>query len=277
MTVNQVPAITSTNNTTFAVGTAGSFTVTTTGYPTPRLTETGTLPGDVTFVDNRDGTGTLSGMPTTGGVYSITFTAQNGVSPNASQTFTLTVNQAASITSANSTTFMEGTGSSFTVTTTGYPVPSLSESGTLPSGVTFVDNHNGTGTLSGTPTTNGVYNINFTASNTSGSPSTQTFTLTVNQAPAITSSNNTTFLVGTGGSFTVTMTGYPIPSVSETGALPAGVTFVDNHNGTATLSGTPDTNGIFSITFTAQNGVSPNATQTFTLTVNQACGHHERE
>ena len=269
LTVNQVPAITSTNNTTFAVGTGGSFTVTTTGYPTPRLTETGTLPGDVTFVDNRDGTGTLSGMPTAGGVYSITFTAQNGVSPNASQTFTLTVNQAASITSVNSTTFMESTGSSFTVTTTGYPLPSLSESGTMPSGVMFVDNHNGTGTLSGTPTTNGVYNINFTASNTSGSPSMQAFTLTVNQAPAITSSNNTTYLVGTSGSFTVTTTGYPIPSVSETGALPAGVMLVDNHNGTATLSGSPTTNGIFSITFTAQNGVSPNATQTFTLTVNQ--------
>ncbi|MFZ3264080.1 MAG: putative Ig domain-containing protein [Terriglobales bacterium] len=269
LTVNQVPAITSTNNTTFAVGTAGSFTVTTTGYPTPGVTETGALPSGVTFVDNHNGTGTLSGTPTASGVFSITFTAQNGVTFNATQTFTLTVNQAASITSANSTTFMVGAGSSFTVTTSGYPVPSLSDSGSLPSGVTFVDNHNGTGTLSGTPTTSGVYNISFTASNTAGSPSTQTFTLTVNQVPAITSSNSTTFLVGTSGSFTVTTTGYPTSSLSETGTLPGGVTFVDNHNGTATLSGTPSSNGIFSITFTAQNGVSPNATQTFTLTVNQ--------
>ncbi len=38
----------------------------------------------------------------------------------------------------------------------------------------------------------------------SGTPATQSFTLTVNQAPAITSANSTTFTVGTAGSFTVT-------------------------------------------------------------------------
>ena len=47
---------------------------------------------------------------------------------------------------------------------------------------------------------------------------------------------------------------------------PAGVTFVDNGNGTATLSGTPaaGTGGVYSITITAANGVSPDATQSFT-------------
>ena len=70
---------------------------------------------------------------------------------------------------------------------------------------------------------------------------TQSFTLTVNQAtrPAITSATSTTFTVGTAGSFTVTTTGFPTPTLSETGALPSGVTFTDNGNGTATLSGTP--------------------------------------
>ena len=55
------------------------------------------------------------------------------------------------------------------------------------------------------------------------------------------------------------------------GALPAGVGFADNGNGTATLSGTPDpgTTGVYPLTVTAANGVLPNATQTFTLTVNQ--------
>ena len=43
------PIITSANNTTFTVGTAGSFTVTTTGTPTPSLTETGALPSGLTF------------------------------------------------------------------------------------------------------------------------------------------------------------------------------------------------------------------------------------
>ena len=58
-------------------------------------------------------------------------------------------------------------------------------------------------------------------------------------APAITSPNSTTFIVGTPGSFTVIATGAPIPGITATGTLPSGVTFVDNGNGTATLSGTP--------------------------------------
>jgi hypothetical protein len=101
---------------------------------------------------------------------------------------------------------------------------------------------------------------------------TQAFTLTVDEAPSITSANNTTFQVGAAGTFTVT-TGhsYPTPpALSESGALPTGVTFVDNGNGTATLAGSPDVgqDGVYTITITASNGVSPNAIQTFTLTVN---------
>ena len=41
--------------------------------------------------------------------------------------------------------------------------------------------------LSGTPTASGVFPITFTSSNGVGAPSVQNFTLTVNQAPAITS------------------------------------------------------------------------------------------
>ncbi len=47
----------------------------------------------MTFLNNGNGTGTLSGMPMAAGAFVITFTAQNGVNPNAAQSFTLTVNQ----------------------------------------------------------------------------------------------------------------------------------------------------------------------------------------
>ena len=122
--------------------------------------------------------------------------------------------------------------------------------------------------LSGTPAagTGGTYPITFTASNGVGSNAVQNFTLTVNQAPAITSANNTTFGVGNAGTFTVTRTGFPTPTLSESGTLPSGVTF---NTTTGVLSGTPaaGTAGNYPITFTASNGVGSNAMQNFTLTV----------
>ncbi len=102
--------------------------------------------------------------------------------------------------------------------------------------------------------------------------STATATLTVNQLPAITSADNVTFTEGFAGSFTVTATGFPTPSVIEVGALPAGVSFTDNGNGTATLAGTPaaGTSGTYSLTVEATNTVANvvwTASQAFTLTV----------
>ena len=103
-----------------------------------------------------------------------------------------------------------------------------------------MDNLNGTATLSGTPDVGmgGTYVLTITAANGVVPDATQTFTLTVDEAPAITSADNTTFTVGTLGTFTVTTTGFPTATpLTETGALPTGVTFVDNLNGTATLCG----------------------------------------
>jgi hypothetical protein len=96
-----------------------------------------------------------------------------------------------------------------------------------------------------------------------------TDTVTIDIAPSITSGNSTTFTPGTNGSFPVTAAGTPTPSLHESGALPSAVTFVDNGNGTATLSGTPapGTGGTYPLTITASNGEGSDATQSFTLTV----------
>jgi hypothetical protein len=275
LTINQGPVITSAGSTTFAVGTAGSFSVTATGYPAPTLSETGTLPTGVSFSN-----GVLSGTPAAGkgGVYSLTFTASNTVG-TVNQPFTLTVNQAPAITSGPSATFSTGKAGSFTVTTTGYPKPALTNGflgctpSTLPSGVTFTDNGNGTATLAGTPAagTGGTYTVCVNAANGVGSAATQNFTLTVNQTPVFTSGGSASFTAGTAGTFTVTATGFPAPALTETGTLPGGLTFHDNGNGTATLSGTPaiSSGGTYTLTFNASSS-SGTATQSFTLTVKEA-------
>ncbi len=273
VTATSAPSVTSANAAIFNAGSAGTFTVTTSGSPTPSLSESGALPSGVTFTDNGNGTATFSGTPAAGtsGVYSLSVTANNGISPNGTQSFTLTVDQGPAITSASSTTLTTGTSGSFTVTTTGNPKASLSESGLLPSGVTFINNGNGTATLSGTPAagSGGSYPFTVTASNGVGSTATQNFTLTVDQAPAVTSANSTTFTTGAPGTFTVVASAYPTAALSESGALPSGVIFIDNGNGTATLAGTPvaGTANTYSLTLMASNGVSPSAAQSFTLTV----------
>ncbi len=86
--------------------------MTASGFPTPTLSESNsdTLPSGVTF---NAATGVIGGTPAAGtaGTYTLNFSATNGVGSAATQSFTLTVNQATqspAITSASSTTFTVG-------------------------------------------------------------------------------------------------------------------------------------------------------------------------
>ncbi|HMF98824.1 MAG TPA: putative Ig domain-containing protein, partial [Vicinamibacterales bacterium] len=275
--VTTPPAITSANTATFALNTPGTtFQVLMTGFPPPTVIVTaGVLPNGLTL----SSAGLLSGTPTQGGVFTVTLTATNGALPNATQIFTVTVSQPPTFTSANASTFVVGQPGTFQITTNAVPNATFTAAGAiLPSGVTFTDNGNGTATLSGTPATgtNGTYPFTITANNGIGGPVTQNFTLTVaNPAtPIITSAGSATFNVGALGSFTVTTAASPVANViAEIGGLPAGVTFVNNNNGTATLSGRPSagTAGVYPLTITASNGGAP-TNQSFTLTVGPIAG-----
>jgi subtilase family serine protease len=89
--------------------------------------------------------------------------------------------------------------------------------------------------------------------------------------PAITSAATAAFTIGTPGTFTVRATGTPLPALTEFGNLPSGITF---NSSTGVLGGTAGTGtaGSYTISFTASNGVGVNATQSFTLTVNNPSG-----
>ena len=268
----QPPIFTSATGTAFAVGTAGLFDITTTADPVASSISiiSGTLPTGVNFNNEGDGTATLSGTPAagTGNLYSLTFSANNTLATG-TQNFTLTVNEAPAFVSASSTNFTVGAYGVFNLATTGYPwVTSISlTSGSLPSGITYSSS---TMTLSGTPAagTGGTYPLTFSASNGISPDASQNFTLTVNQAPIFTSADSDTFSLNSTGSFTVTASGYPTPSIHLTsGTPPSGVAY---NSSTGVLSGTPTEGGTFALTFTASNGVSPNATQNFTVNVNAA-------
>ena len=79
-----------------------------------------------------------------------------------------------------------------------------------------------------------------------------------------------TFTTGMTGSFTVTATGMPVPTVTETGTLPSGVTFNSLNASAGRNAGSGEPPGSYPLTFTAHNGVGSDAAQNFTLTVSQA-------
>ncbi len=191
---------------------------------------------------------------------------------NATISALVTVDEAPLITSASTAAFTLGTAGSVTVTAVGFPAPSISESGALPSGLTFTDNGNGSATLAGSATVSGTFPVTITAGNGVSPNANQSLTVTVGGPPVITSAASTTFTAGVAGSFTVTSTGSPTPAVGESGPLPSGLTFTDNGDGTATVAGTPapGSGGAYPVTVTASNGTSPDATQHLIVQVNDA-------
>ena len=86
--------------------------------------------------------------------------------------------------------------------------------------------------------------------------------LAPNAAPSITSPAGIVVARGASLNFAVTTAGFPIPTVTESGALPSGITF-----SALSLSGASVAPGVYPITFKAHSSIAPDATQAFTLTV----------
>jgi hypothetical protein len=208
----------------------------------------------------------------------VTITATNGVGAPASQAFTVTVTRQAAITSGGSATFVVGSAGSFAVTTVGVPKASISRTGTLPTGVTFVDNGNGTATLSGTPAADqaGSFPLTLTAHNGIGPDTVQSFLLRVEPVGVVTTppsvvvpSATVSTAIGDPVTYTVHAGGVPVPTLSTSSVLPAGLTLVDHGDGTATLSGVPSpgTAGSYTVVVDAANGVGSSVVETITVVV----------
>ncbi|MFN3491469.1 MAG: YDG domain-containing protein [Anaerolineales bacterium] len=217
------------------------------------------------FADPNVGNGILvsvSGISISGGadagnyVLGNTTASTNADITPASQTITVTINAPASAVN----------GSSFNVAasaSSGLPV-TITVSGSCTGGDTDGD---ATITMtSGTGTCSVFYN-QAGNSNYNAAPQVQE-NVTATDSSVFTSADNTTFDFGFSDTFAITATGNPSTmSITMTGE-PAGVTITDNGDGTATLNYDGTTSpGVYTIIFTADNGVLPNGTQTFTLTI----------
>jgi hypothetical protein len=152
-----------------------------------------------------------------------------------------------------------------TFTASGLPAATIAKlTGSFPNGLNLVN-----GVLSGTPSATGTFTGTVSASNGVLPKATQNFSITiaaVTVAPLITSAAPPAAgTVGVAYSHTYTATGNPAPTFSVTaGALPTNLV-LDPVTGIVT--GSPGAAGTFTGTVTASNGVLPNATQNFSITI----------
>ncbi|MFB9765795.1 beta strand repeat-containing protein [Nocardioides kongjuensis] len=240
----------------------------TAGSPRPVITSA-PLPAGLSLVDHHDGTASLTGTPTgPGGSFPVTVTATNEAGTDQGSV-TIEVHQAPVLTGPTSLTYRVGTagGPDQFHQSGGHPAATLAIADPLPDGLTFTPGAGGTGTLAGTPAagTGGVHHLTVTGSNGTGPDATWPFTLSIEEAAAV-SANDATVRAGSAVDLPVTSSGYPAPVVTATG-LPAGLTFAGD-----AITGTPaaGSGGSYDVTLTAANGVGDDAVDHLRIVVEEA-------
>jgi hypothetical protein len=160
------------------VGDGYSFSYDVTGWPplTVSVTSLSGLPDGLVM----DGTGHITGNPTTPGSYPFTVTATNGVAPDATIDSTIVVLPQAPTITGTPPLGQYRVPYSFQFTTTGDPTVTL-QSGTFPAWATLAPD----GTISGTPTGAGKFVFTVVADNGALSTATETVTLVVQPKPRV--------------------------------------------------------------------------------------------
>jgi hypothetical protein len=192
-------------------------------------------------------TGRIVGQATQSGTYSFTVIATNAKGETNLGSYDINVTEPPQITSFGLPKSVElGENISASIATGGYPAPTISvSSGTLPPGVTLTSD----GKLYGTPNTVGVYDFEILVANSSGSTKRRT-SITVNQRPAFNLSAIPVASKNKPFEYLVSSAGYPKPTLSIEGQLPAGLSFAAD---TGLITGVPTTSGSFEVVVRAEN------------------------
>ena len=217
------------------------------------FTDSGTLPPGLSVDPS---TGTISGTPTTAGSYGVTVTATDDSGFSAEVSFTWTVTNSVSVADPGAQSGVSGTAiapfvvaatdSSSTATLT------YSASG-LPPGLSIDP---ATGTVSGDPTTAGIYAVTVTAADDAGFSGSTSFSWTVTNTVSVTNPGGQTGASGTA----VTPVAVSATDTSSTAALtyaatglPPGLSIDPT---TGVISGTPTIGGSYSVTVTVTDDAS---------------------
>ncbi|HTW99512.1 MAG TPA: kelch repeat-containing protein [Acidimicrobiales bacterium] len=238
--VSAVPAaITSSSSVDIQAGVSAKIVITTTGSPTPTLTESGNLPPGLTF-QAASGTATISGTPQTSSTasYKVTIVATNGSGSPAVQQLTLRYTRPAAITTKATIPAKVGVSLDWTVRASGVPTPTLSVVGTLPAGLSFTAGKAaGTGVFSGTPLASaaGDHQVSLEATNGIGTVAKQSLSIDVASAPSVAVASGV-------GYWSATSTGQLVTGGSAKAIAPATPQYPSD---VVAMAATPDHGGYY--------------------------------
>jgi hypothetical protein len=145
---------------------------------------------------------------------------------------------APAFTSTAAATFIVGKPADFAITTSA-PGARVTEAGRVPAGLTFLAAGGGA-ELDGLPAagTAGHYRLTISARDKGGRAA-ELLAVTIMELPRFGSRPAISVTAGAFTSTSVAVTGFPAATVTESGALPAGLQFKVMPDGTAVISGTP--------------------------------------
>ena len=237
------------------------------GYPPYTFTATGLPPG----LTINPQTGAISGIPTSAGTFTATFTVTDSGNPSAeappnsvSKQLTISIlspplriSQAGSLPDG-----VVGVGYSGTVGANGgvSPITFAVTRGSVPPGLTFFNS----GLLTGVPTTAGRYPFTVTVTDATGATDARDFTVTIAPAPiAIGGSGSITMVLNTPQNVSMGCGGGVGPyTYSATGSLPPGIGFTN-----CAFTGTPTSPGTFPVHITVTDSTGASLGKDVTITV----------